>query len=414
MKKIYTSVDIGSDTIKIIVGEEVADKVNVLACNTIKSKGIRKGLIVDSNLVVNTIKDGIKKINENLGFNIKKVIANVPEYNIKFMYVTGKVNVDGVVDTDSVNKVIKDSVYNKLEKDYELITVIPLEFTLDENESVDIPIGKSCKTLELKGIMTSVPKKNIYSVVSVLEAAGLEVVDITISGLADYYQVRTNKTNKQVGAIINIGHETTNVTVVNNGKVMNTETIQLGGINVENDIAYIFGTNIVDARRIKERFASAHKRFTNLNDVYELENNLGERIKLNQLEVTEVVMSRLNQLLNYAKKQILLLTKKEINYIIITGGLTEIKSFKNLVYENLGKDVIIYVMDEIGVRDNKYTSALGMIKYFIDKMKIRGKNYSMIDETDEELLLTPDDKLKKEKAVVTKMFKNFIKNKEEK
>ncbi len=414
MKKIYTSVDIGSDTIKIIVGEEVADKVNVLACNTIKSKGIRKGLIVDSNLVVNTIKDGIKKINENLGFNIKKVIVNVPEYNIKFMYVTGKVNVDGVVDTDSVNKVIKDSVYNKLEKDYELITVIPLEFTLDENESVDMPIGKSCKILELKGIMTSVPKKNIYSVVSVLEAAGLEVVDITISGLADYYQVRTNKTDKQVGAIINIGHETTNVTVVNNGKVMNTETIQLGGINVENDIAYVFGTNIVDARRIKERFASAHKRFTNLNDVYELENNLGERIKLNQLEVTEVVMSRLNQILNYAKKQILLLTKKEINYIIITGGLTEIKSFKNLVYENLGKDVIIYVMDEIGVRDNKYTSALGMIKYFIDKMKIRGKNYSMIDETDEELLLTPDDKLKKEKAVVTKMFKNFIKNKEEK
>ena len=125
-------------------------------------------------------------------------------------------------------------------------------------------------------------------------------------------------------------------------------------------------------------------------------------------------MSRLNQILNYAKKQILLLTKKEINYIIITGGLTEIKSFKNLVYENLRKDVIIYVMDEIGVRDNKYTSALGMIKYFIDKMKIRGKNYSMIDETDEELLLTPDDKLKKEKAVVTKMFKNFIKNKEEK
>ena len=119
MKKIYTSIDIGSDTVKILVGEVSHDKVYVLASNSIKSKGIRKGLIVDSNLVVNTIKDGIKKINENLGFNIKKVIANVPEYNIKFMYVTGKVNVDGVVDTDSVNKVIKDAVYNKQEKDYE-------------------------------------------------------------------------------------------------------------------------------------------------------------------------------------------------------------------------------------------------------------------------------------------------------
>lgn len=61
MKKIYTSIDIGSDTVKILVGEVIHDKVYVLASNSIKSKGIRKGLIVDSNLVVNTIKDGIKK-----------------------------------------------------------------------------------------------------------------------------------------------------------------------------------------------------------------------------------------------------------------------------------------------------------------------------------------------------------------
>lgn len=58
----------------------------------------------------------------------------------------------------------------------------------------------------------------------------------------------------------------------------------------------------------------------------------------------------------------------------MTGGLTEIKSFKNLVYEILGKDVIIYLMEEIGIRDNKYITAMGMIKYFNDKMAVRGKN----------------------------------------
>ena len=53
-----------------------------------------------------------------------------------------------------------------------------------------------------------------------------------------------------------------------------------------------------------------------------------------------------------------MLTKKDIQYIIFTGGLTEIKSFKNLVYEILGKDVIIYLMDEIGIRDNKYITSI--------------------------------------------------------
>ena len=413
MRKICTSIDIGSDTVKFLVGEVVNNNVNVLASTAIKAKGIRKGLIVDSNLAVNTIRDGIKVINEKLGFEVKNVIACVPDYNVKFMYVTGKINVDGVIETESVNKVIKDSVYNKLDKDYELVTVIPLDFVIDGQEGYQYPVGNKCNVLEIKGIMISVPKKNIYSVVGVLDGAGLNVIDITISGLADYYQVRTKKTDNNIGAIINIGHETTNVSVINQGKIMNTETIQIGGLNIENDIAYVFGTNVIDARTIKEKFATCHKRFTNLSETYELENNIGEHVKLNQLEVTEVVMSRVSQILDLARKQISLLTKKDIKYIIITGGLTEIKAFKNLVYEILGKDVIIYLMDDIGIRDNKYVTLLGMIKAFDEKMRIRGKEWSTATEVDEELLLTPDDKKKKEKAGVPKIFKNFMKTKEE-
>ena len=414
MKKIYTSIDIGSDTVKFLVAEEINGKIYVLSSSSIKSKGIRKGLIVDANLAVNTIKDGIKKINDDLGFDIKRVLVNVPDYNVKFMYITGNVSVNGIVDTEHINKVIKDAVYGKIDKDYELVTVIPLDFVLDNKEGNEYPAGLQCKEMQLKGIMITVPKKNIYSVISVIEGAGLEVVDITLSGFSDYAQVGNKNLDKKVGAIINLGHETTNVSIINGGKIMNTETIQLGGINIENDIAYVFGTNVIDARKIKEKFATCHKRFTNLNEVYELENSIGEMVKLNQLEVTEVVMSRMVEILNYAKKQILLLTKKNVDYIVLTGGLTEIKSFKNLVYEILGKDVIIYVMDEIGIRDNKYTTAMGMIKYFSQKMAVRGKEYSMISLDDERLLLTPDNKKKKEKVAGAKMFKGFIRNKEEK
>ena len=413
MRKIYTSIDIGSDTFKFIVGEAINDKLNILAATTVKSKGIRKGLIVDSNLAVNSLRDGIKYINSYLGFDIKKAIINIPDYNVKFMYVTGKSNIQEVVDTECINRAIKDSVYNKLDNDYELVTVIPLDFQIDDRENIDYPAGLEGKILLSKGIMVSVPKKNIYSVLSILSAAGLEAEDITISGLADYQEVRTDKIDNKVGAIINLGHETTNVSIINHGKLMNTETIQLGGVNIENDIAYVFGTNIVDARKIKEKFATCHKRFTNLNETYELTNNVGDTIRLNQLEVTEVVMSRLQEILKLARKQIELLTKKQIEYIVITGGLTEIKSFKNLVYEILGKDVIIYLMDEIGIRNNMYTTASGMIKYFIEKMKIRGKEYSMVSQNDEELLVTPVELRKKDKVVVSKIIKNFIKNREE-
>lgn len=413
MKKIYTAIDIGSDTIKFVVGEYFKNKLNILATYEQKAKGIRKGLIVDPNLAINSIKDGIKEINNNLGIDIKKVIVGVPSYNAKFMFVTSEIEITGdAITTDDVNNLIKASVYSKVEQDYELITVLPLTFLIDGEKETKV-VGKTGNKLEIKGIMISAPKKNVYSVLSVMEGAGLEVVDITVSALGDYYEVRNNNLDKNIGAIINLGHETTNVSVFSRGKLMNTETIQLGGINVDKDLAYMFNINVFDAREIKEKFASSHKRFIALNDVYEVKNTAGEVIKLSQIEVTEIVMDRLAELLRLAQKQILLLTKQNISYIVITGGLTEIRAFKNLVYEILGKDVIIYTEDTLGARNNKYTTSIGMIKYFIDKMEVRGKEYSMIDEQDEELLINPNNKNSKGKASITKIFGNFIGTKED-
>lgn len=415
MKKIYTSIDLGSDTIKIIVGESYNGKMNVLASHAIKSKGIRKGLIVDPNLAVTSIKDGIREINEKLNINITKVIVNVPDYNSKFMFVTGKINIehdDGIIKTEDINKVIKNSVYSKLAQEYELVTVIPIDYIVDDVPGISKPVGIDGKKLEIKGIMVSTPKKNIYSVISVIEGAGLEVVDITFSGIADYFEVKNNHTDKLVGAIINIGHETTNVSIINKGKFMNTETLQLGGINIEKDLAYVFGINIFDARVIKEKFASSHKRFIALNEEYEIKNNAGELIKLNQIEVSEIVMSRLSEILEYAKKQILLLTNQKIGYIIITGGLTEIRAFKNLVVEIFSKDVIIYTTTTLGLRDNMWTSALGMLKYFDDKMESRGKEYSMISSEEEEEMMFPSG-TRKDKLKFPKFFGSLV-NKEEK
>lgn len=414
MKKIYTAIDIGSDTIKFVVGEYFNDKVNVLSYHEEKSKGIRKGLIVDSNLAINAIKDGIKVIEKEIGLKIKKAIVNVPDYNSKFMLVTSSIDIineDGIVSTEDINRLIKTSVYSKIDKEYELITVVPLTFTLDGN-IVDKPVGVTGKKLELKGIMITAPKKNIYSVLSVMEGAGIEVVDITVSGLCDYAEVENKDINNKIGAVINLGHETINVSVFNKGKLMNTETIQLGGLNVDKDLSYMFNIDIFDARLIKEKFASSHKRFIALNDTYEVKNTAGEVIKLNQIEVTEIVMDRIAELLKLARKQILLLTKQSISYIVLTGGLTEIKAFKNLVYEILGKDVIIFTEDTLGVRNSKYITAIGMIKYLNNKMETRGREYSMFDKDEEDILINPN-KNKKDKIFTSKIFGNFIGTKED-
>lgn len=416
MRKIYTGIDIGTYSIKFVVGEYFNQKFHVLASCCINSKGIKKGLIVEPNLVIETIREGITELNTTLGIEIKKVIVNVPDYNATFKIVKGstKVEDENMITASDINRVIKDSIYNRLDENYELVTMLPTEYTVDDNKINGKPIGKKGQKLDLQGIMISTPKKNIYSVLSVLEGAGLEVVDIVINGLSGYFEVHDNNLDKKDGAIINLGHETTMISIFENGHLVNNETLQIGGINVEKDIAYVFGVSIFDGRTLKEKFASCHKRFCQLNEICEVKNTIGETVKLNQLEVSEVVMSRMVEILTLAKKQIRLLSTNEINYIVLTGGLTEIKSFKNLAYEIFGKDVIIYTVTSLGCRDNKYVNAIGMIKYFINKMDSRGKMVSMLSVEEETALVTPNDKLKKDNAIMNKIFGNFIVNKEDK
>ena len=416
MRKIYAGIDIGTYSIKFVVGEYFNRKFYVLASHCVNSKGVKKGLIVEPNLVIEAIREGMAEINEMLGVEIKKVVVNVPDYNASFQTVTGSVDIEenGIVTSSDVNRVIKDSIYNRLEENFELVTMLPTRYIIDGEKGISKPIGKNGQKLEIQGIMISTPKKNIYSVLSVLEGAGLEVIDIVINGLSSYFEVHDDQLDKKDGAVINLGHETTTISIFENGQLVNNETLQIGGINVEKDIAYVFGVSIFDGRVLKEKFASSHKRFCQLNEIYEVKNTIGESVKLNQLEVSEVVMSRLVEILNLAKKQIRLLSSREISYIVITGGLTEIKSFKNLAYEIFGKDVIIYTVTTLGCRDNKYVNAIGMIKYFINKMESRGKVVSMLSVEDETTLVTQHDKLKKDNVIVNKIFGNFIANKEDK
>ena len=415
MRKIYTSVDIGSYSIKIIVGEYIDDKLHVLASSCVESKGLKKGLIINPNLVLESLNSAIDEINERLGMNIKKVIVNVPDYNVTFKQVNGSINVrenDNIITSEDINRVIKDSVYNMLDSDYELITVVPISYMIDEKIETSKPVGKNGQKLEIKGIMISAPKKNIYSVLSIIDKAGLEVADIAISGLSDYYEVRDDRLDGKVGAIINLGHETTTVSIFESGNIVENETLQIGGVNVEKDLSYIFGISPFDGRSLKEKFASSHKRFCQLNEIYEVKNTIGEFVKLNQLEVSEVTMSRIVEIMNLAKKQIRNLTEQDIEYIILTGGLTEIKSFKNLAYEIFGKDVITHNVTTLGVRDNKYTTALGMIKYFKHKMDSRGREYSMFSLEDEVALVTPKKTVKNK--VINKIFGSFVVGKEDK
>ena len=375
MRKIYTSVDLGSDSIKILVAEIYNKKLNVLAVSNVKSSGIKKGLIVDANEILVSLREAISEIEGKLMITIDKVIASVPSYYSTFEIVTGEVDIDeyGKITGLDVVKVLQKAVKSKLKMDRELVTIIPIYYIVDDKKNIKDPKNLIGKKLGVKAMMATTPSKNVQSIISIFQSLGIDVVDVNLGSIADYNEFKNNTSDTGVSAVINIGHDITTVSLFNKGIIINSEVIQIGGKNIDNDISYVFKLDKKDSSKLKENFAVAHKKFSRVNDVKEAVTTNRDLISITQYDISQVVMSRLTEILKLAKKQTYLLTNREISYIIITGGTAELPGMSYLVEEIFGSNAKVGNIDTIGIRNNKYSTVSGLIKGINDKLESRDK-----------------------------------------
>ena len=382
MRKIFTSVDLGSDSIKIMVGEIFNKKLNVLATSCFKSRGIKKGLIVNASEVLGSLKGAISEIEKKIGVTIDKVIASVPSYYSSFEIVNAEIDVDEedfrISGKDIVN-VLKESIKDKIKEGRELVTIIPIYFIIDGKKNIKDPKGLIAKKLGVKAMMVTTPSKNVQSIISIFNSIGIEVVDVNLGSIADYAEFKNNITEGGLSVIINIGYDVTEVSLFNKGIIINSEVLQIGGKNIDNDISYVFKIEPKESAKLKENFAVAHKKFSRVNETKECINVNKDLISINQYDISQIVMSRLTEILKLSKKQSYLLTNREISYIIITGGTSEIPGMSYLVDEEFTDIGRVGNIDTIGIRDNKYSTVSGLIRCFNEKLELRDRSYSMID-----------------------------------
>ena len=415
MREIYTGIDIGSDSIKIVVSEFLDDRFNILASTNVRSTGIKKGLVVDKELAINSLKLALKEIEPSIGVKIDKAIVTVPANERRFSVVSGNTRInseDGLVTGEDIVSSLEDAVIEKLQNKENLVTIIPITFTVDDKESVQDPKGLHGEYLEVKAVLAAAPKRTIIPFLEVFESCGIEVIDITFGSIGDYYEAKNNDLDKKLGAVINIGSEKIDVSIFNKGIIIKQDNIELGSKNIDKDISYIYGVDLTTSRTLKENFAVCSRRYADVNDVLEIETKSGDRVIINQYEISEIVESRVVELLKLAKKQINALTKRKISYIIVTGGISELTGFSYVVENTLGINANTLNITTIGIRNNKYSSAFGIIKYYHEKLKLREQTLSMFDEDKIDEMLNNKRSIKKttNDTIVSKVFGYFIGN----
>ena len=143
-------------------------------------------------------------------------------------------------------------------------------------------------------------------------------------------------------------------------------------------------------------------------DIVEVKNNNGEIKEISQVGVSKVVEARVREILKLAKNEIKNLTNREISYIIITGGLSELAGFVYLVDEQFGAMAKVCNISTMGLRHNKYSSVYGVVKYFDDKLALRGKSYNMIDSEEFDDLISSQQKMINTDNIIGKVFGHFF------
>lgn len=413
MRRIIASLDIGSSTIKLIVGEYIKNSFNVLCVSEIPSRGIKKGLIVSTEELIPVLKEAFHKAEEILGIPIKEVVLGVPAYFTESVISEGICSInnsDGIVTYPDLVKAMHNASLNNIAEDIEIISIIPTRYKVDE-EVVKNPINMFGKKLTIKTVLITVPKNNTNSFKKVLEKIGVKVVDIVATPLADLATHKFKEINSSISAVINIGAETTTVSIFNKGILMKSEVIELGGVNIDNDIAFIYKITKKEAHELKENLGLACSELASNNEKCSLTDRLGENILINQVELSKIIESRLVEILELTKKQMNLLTHKNIDYIVITGGTSELRDFNILLDKVFTKPHILGKIEIVGARSNKFATGIGIIKYYNSRLKLKNKDYCLFNIEELETLSGAHKRVNiNENSILGKLFGYFFDN----
>ena len=411
MRQIYTGIDLGSNSMKIVVANKMKEKFHVLAVSSYPSLGIRKGQVVNTKDATDHLKKCILQTEEMLGLQLKKAVVCIPTDHISITIVTGEVEAEdsSFLTGEDVSRVLKKAVSGHIDSEEELITVMPIHFKVGE-EFVKDPKGMKGEALEVKAVIATVPKEPLYRILEVVRLAGIEAVDVAFHATGDYFEIRNDRIDSEVGSVVNIGSEVTSVSVFNKGIMIKNALIPVGSRFIYKDISYVYKIDEATSKSLKEEFATSVGRYADSNDVYELMLSEHEKMQIGQTELSKVVEARVYEILKLVKKELKSLTNREISYIIITGGLSELAGFQYAVEDILGRSARVCNITTMGVRHNKYSSVLGLLKYYDDKLSLRGKQDSMFTKYDADLLLKEKKEEVSNERIINKVFGHFFDN----
>ncbi|WP_391208404.1 cell division protein FtsA [Psychrobacillus sp. L4] len=395
--ELYVSLDIGSSSIKVLIGEMSEDSLHVIGVGNVKSNGIRKGSIVDIDATVQSIKKAVSEAERMIGMSIQEIVLGIPANLANIQNVKGVVAVNRedreITDTD-LDRVIESAQVMSIPPERELINIAPKQFIVDHLDEIKDPRGMIGTRLEMDGIMMTTSKTILHNVLRCVERAGLQIREIYLQPLAGGYFALTEDEKNHGTAYIDIGGGSTTIAVFSEGHLIKTAVIPVGGDHITKDLSIVLKTPTEQAEMIKLQYGHAFYDDASDDELFEVP-VIGADMKeqYSQRYIAEIIGVRLEELFELVLEEFYRMGLQDLpGGVVVTGGVAKLEGIGQLARHILQTRVRLYTPDYIGVREPQYTTAVGLIRYAYKEDVFYGKignSHALSQMTQSEAVSSP-------------------------
>ncbi len=367
------ALDIGTSKVRVIIGEYHSNTVQVIGVGSAPSQGIKKGAIVDIDLTVESIKQAVAQAEQMVDVRIHEVVVGISGNHIELMSGHGVVAVSSedreITETD-IERVLQASRVIALPPDREVIDIVPREFIVDGLRDIRDPRGMIGVRLEVETTIITGSKTWLHNLHRCIERAGLSIVGYVLMPLAAA-EVALSADEKKLGVIlIDLGAGSTDIALFENGALVKTSVLPIGGDYITNDIAIGLRTQTDVAERIKLTHGHALIAAASDQEMFQVP-RIGSQneASYSQVELAEIIEPRVEEIFYLIRQEVEQMTDKEPagGYVLI-GGAMALPGMREMAEAVLGHTVRIAQPEFVGLRDPSYVNGAGMIVYMAKRL----------------------------------------------
>jgi cell division protein FtsA len=369
-ENIIVGLDVGTTKICAIVGEVVKGDLEFRGISTSASRGLRKGVVVNVEAAVESIRNAVKAAESSAGAEINSVYVGISGGHIKGFNSYGAAGVRGKeVSYVDVERVIDSAKAVYVPLDREVLHVIPTGYTLDGQNGIRDPIGMVGTRLEAKVYILTGAITSVQNLLKCCEEAGIEVSDIVFEPLASAEAVLTDDERELGVAVVDIGGGTTDIILYRDGWLRHSSVLAVGGNHFTNDVAVGLGISVSEAERVKKSLGNVAADMTDdTNEISIMQS--GQERKIPRSRLSGIIQPRAEELLDLIRAELVACSGYDIasTGVVLTGGGALLEGLGRMAETLLGLPVRIgfprHIKGCADIMNNPiYATGAGLVLY---------------------------------------------------